>query len=406
LTAFYAALSEHRAKNLIGPITDRDLTKIVDRADLLNVNMSRASQSILHTGVLAPAAQFLAYQIRLGELFFSKRLGETATDRAIMRARLYLTYSAMYGGISGTGVTGLPIGDTIRDIATKNGYVVGDNFLVHLLAEGIPSTILRLIDGKGDFTAGHTYNFGDRYGAQGMTFVRDALYGDKKWWEIAGGASASIGAGMLKDFSGFTSAMMSMFRGPNDKKRWQLTSDDVLNAAHQIASVNQVTKGYLGMATGKWLSQYGQEITDVTKAQSLFMAASGLNPQSQGDQFRKSKMIDAQNQAYKAAINIFVTEQRYAYLDSALGNHPQADAHHKNAWAALEAAGVPDEMRKVAIARSVKGFENKIDSTDDSYYTRNVPKEGDTFTFGDPAQIRTDAWKRTKQIQQYQKDNQ
>jgi hypothetical protein len=108
LGAWHTAFREFREANPTGPISKDDIGKILQRADLLTVNMSRASNSMLHTGVMSLTTQFLTYQIRLAELFMGSRLGATTGERTLARLRLMTFYSALYGAPSAIGLTGLP----------------------------------------------------------------------------------------------------------------------------------------------------------------------------------------------------------------------------------------------------------------------------------------------------------
>jgi hypothetical protein len=160
--AWYTAYREFREANPVGKISQADTRKILERADLLYTNMSKASNSTLHSGILSIPAQFYAYQLRLMELFMGKRL----TD--IERARLLGTFALVYGVPAAFGVSGLPLGDWIRKWAQEDGYVVGDNYINTLLTEGLPSLL-------GGLATGNYYNVGERYGIQGFGPLKDAL---------------------------------------------------------------------------------------------------------------------------------------------------------------------------------------------------------------------------------------
>ena len=77
--------------------------------------MSRASSSALNHGVFSLSTQFLTYQIKLAELFWGKRLGETLGQRTLARASILTAFTALYGLPNAIGVTGAPFSDNLRE---------------------------------------------------------------------------------------------------------------------------------------------------------------------------------------------------------------------------------------------------------------------------------------------------
>src|SRR5882672_504983 len=118
--AFYTAYREIRDQlTHTGSLTAAEERAVLQRADQLSVNMSRASASMIHKGVFSVPTQFMSYTLRLAEQVWSKRL------TPVEKARLFATYSTLYGVPAAFGLSGLPLGDVINKTALANGYQPG-----------------------------------------------------------------------------------------------------------------------------------------------------------------------------------------------------------------------------------------------------------------------------------------
>lgn len=387
--SWYTAFSEFRTANPIGALTEADVAGILNRADLLYNNMSRASSSAIHTGVFSMSTQFLSYQLRLAELFIGKRI--TTMDKV----RLFGTYAALYGVPSAFGLTGLPLGDYIRKSAIDHGYVPGNNYVPSLLAEGIPSMLLALITGKGNIQAGTFYNIGDRYGAQGFTQIREALRSDTKWWNLIGGASTSIAINTIANADPAWKSLISLMKG--DGQSFPMTLDDFLDIFNEFSSLTQVKKVIMAMNTGRWMNKNEVFVDKASPADAIFMGASGLSHQAQDDQFVKSWTHQDEEDSQKAASKYAVKELQRGYIE--LKDNPeQAKKHFTKASTMMEITGMPLELRSHVMAMSAKGNESTIDQNNFSTAFKNVPTNS-TILGG---LITTDSDKRATRFQQFQ----
>lgn len=300
IAAWHTAYREFRDKNPLGKITPQQWQKIQERADLLSNNMSRASSSTLHTGIMQFPAQFLAYQIRLAELFWGKRLGATRGDRMLARARMVGWYSAMYGAPLSAGLTGLPIADHFRRYALENGYVVGEQWYKTLFMEGLPSFLTGLVLGR-------HYSIGDSFGIQGFETLRDTVTGQKDFWETLGGAAYSTTSGFISGMGGLYHGLLSAIR--DDGEVYQTSVYDVVDAAKEIASVNRAWRGYIAWSTGKWISKKDTQsmMDDVKPVESILMSVLNVQPQDIPDAHLWSWSIKVQKDAQKEAAKKFET---------------------------------------------------------------------------------------------------
>ena len=364
LGAWHAAYREFRDANPVGRLTDANIKSILERADTLTVNMSRASSSRLHTGILSIPSQFLTYQIRLAELMWGKRL------TTMERAKILGVQAALYGVPTSLGVSGIPLADGLRKAALENGYQVGDNWVESLVTEGLPATMIALLTGEGDIKKGQWYNIGDRFGTQGFETLREAMRGDKTWWEVFGGAGFSVAKGIWDGSDGFREAMLSGLR--DDGKKVPMTVDDVVDIFKEVSSVNAAWKGLVAINTGRWLSKKENYLTDVSKAQGIFMAATGLQPQAVSD----LQLMSWSNKD-KAALEKYVGEQFTQELRRGIrvqnDNPQQAQKYFTRAFAFLNVGGFPEEKRAQLISKAAQDHQSLIESMNWNFYVQNAP---------------------------------
>lgn len=370
--AWYTAFHEFKELNPLVKIGDKEVGQILRRADDLTGNMSRASNSILNKGILSVPAQFLTYQIRLAELFWSKRIGETLAERTQKRALLFGVYAAAFGVPGALGLSGLPLGDYWRKAAIENGYNVGESAAQSTMYEGLPSLIGALITGKGDFQSGNWYNWNDKLGANGFSPFREALRSNTSWWKLLGGAAGSVLGNTLSSMDGFTKAMYSMLSGQGEA--FPMKNDDWLNMGNEVTSFSNARRMIYAVNYGKWLSKNEAYIKDVSKTNAVFMALTGLSPQELDDQYTKSWTKETEKETQKNDLESFISQFRkgaeaYANKDAEQGND-----YYRRAFSYLTRSGYPRENWHQAIALAAKGYETTIDRSDYTYYMKDVPE--------------------------------
>lgn len=378
LGAWYTAFRRFRESNPTGVITNEIKQKLIDDADLLSNNMSRASNSMLHGGVLSLTTQFLSYQLRLAELFWGKRLGETLAERNMARARMVAVYSAMYGVPGALGLSGFPFGDDLRKEAIDRGYIPGANAFSTTMLEGVLATTYAMASGGGDMKKGDFLSWGPSKGVQGFTQMQDVFHGDKSMLMLLGGASVSTFANTLTAGDGFMRAMASMIRQDNSEMTYKMTPAVFANVFKEISSFNSAWRYIVALNTGKWVSKTDSYIADTTSGKTLMMTMLGVNPQEQNDMYLKGLIVKDQQAAQKWALKKF-TEDFHRSLAEDSRNPELAKTYKTNAFAYLYATGYPPEKIASAISQAVKSSSNKIDSSNYSYAFNNVPTKGRSF---------------------------
>lgn len=364
--AWHVAYREFRDANPVGKLTDANIKQILERADTLSVNMSRASSSMLHTGIMSLPSQFLAYQIRVAELMWGKRL------TGIEKMRLMGTQAMLYGVPMSIGVTGLPVADYLRKAAIENGYTPGDNWAESLVGEGLPALMTALATGKGDISKGDWYNVGDRLGAGGFETIREALRGDRTFWEIVGGAGFSVGKGIWDGSDGFREAMLSGLRG--DGKKIPLTVDDIIDVFKEVSTVNNAWKGYMALNTGRLLSKKENYLTDVTTSEAIVGMLTGLQPSGVSDLNLMAWSMKDKAAAEKHAEQVFTRDLRRA-VRIQNDNPQQANKFISRAFIALDILGYPEEKKAGLIAKAAQDHQSLIESMSWRFYVTGAPNE-------------------------------
>lgn len=364
VSAWYTAFREFRDANPTTPITNIERSKILSKADLLTVNMSRASASMLNHGALSLSTQFLTYQIKLAELFWGKRLGETLGERMMARARIIGLFSVLYGVPNAIGVTGAPFSDNVREHFMDDlGYIPGEKFLSTFINEGLPAWSLAMITGRGDLQKGNLENVGDRYGSQGFQNWKQALRSDIPWWQVIGGASTATFAKFINSaFDPFYQGALSWARGDTGDSRFTIRSADLVEPLKEISSISAGTKWWSALSTGKWISKNESYVTDVSPLRATLLGLTGMSPQDQDDMFITNKMVAGETDAQKAALKEFIKDWRRGIEAKQNNDDEQGNAYHRNAMARLTSVGYPYEKILSAIAIANKGYEKAIDN--------------------------------------------
>ncbi len=383
--AWYTAFLEFRSKNPTGKLTEIDKKAILDRADLLSVNMSRASASLLHTGPMAFTSQFLSYQIRSMELMTGNRL------TALQKGRVLAWYAGLYGFPVATSSIGFPIGDYVRRAAYDNGYIPGENTLSTTFFEGVPAAVTALITGGGDIQKGNVYNIGDRMGTQGFEFIREALRGDLKWWAVLGGASGSVVQGILEGLDPYTKAMMSQMSDNPRQTPITPTIDNIIDIAKESSSFNSGWRLGIALNTGRWFSKKEAFLDDdVSKMNALFMTLTGVQDINASDLHLMKWDKDVDRDMQKEGLNRFIKEYRRSLVARFDGDTTNGDIYMRNAFGYLEVMGYPREKIGAAIAMANRGYETMVDQTMETFYTKDI-FEGEKDT-------RTEAYRRRLQL--------
>lgn len=359
--AFYTAYKEWRETNPVKKLGEVDSRAILQRADLLTSNMSRASSSAIQKGILSLPTQFVSYAIRQAELMIGNRL------TGIEKARLFGTYGLVYGVPAAFGSFTMGVGgDEIMKTAIANGYVSDspENWKLNTaITEGLPSMLIQLM-------TGNLYNIGQRYAGGGGP-VTDLLRSDKTFWDIIGGASYSSISKSIANLDGLTSAMTSGIRSDGP---FAIKSQDFIDPFKEISSVNTFDRLYKALNTGKWLSSKELELGDASPLNAIFMSATGLSPQAAPEVGWISQNRDKEKKIQQEGLSTFIKEFRRGLREFDGGNPEQGNDYWQRAFTHLRQTGYPQEDWTKAIAIASEGNESLINRLKMDYYTKKVPE--------------------------------
>jgi hypothetical protein len=347
VSAYNAAYLEWRAANGVAKLTPKAKKQILERADLLSGNMTRASNAAWQRGFLSIPTQFFAYQARIAEQLLGKRLTR------MEKARVLGMYSAIYGlpvaASAGTAVW--PWGETIRNELTARGIDYDDNIVSKALMDGLVSVAL-------ETATGTKFNVGERYGPGGLNAFRDWLTGEKDGAELLLGVSGSVISDTYESLVPIATEVANVFSGNQDT--YPLLVNDMIDATKEISSVNNALKTYYGLNYGKYITKNEMYLTDVDGVQSMFMGLSGLSPQTVGDTFTMRDILKAEKEAKEEAgtqaIKFIKRALRSADADDIINNLKRAKT-----W--IVGAGMNVKEGAQVFSRAMHGYESYADQT-------------------------------------------
>jgi hypothetical protein len=279
-TAFATAFLRWRHFNPEARVDNRALKEIVDRADLMYINMARDSNARWQQGFPSVASTFFAYHARMAEQLLGFRL--TSAEKL----RLMGTYSLMWGVPIGTvgAAVGVfwPAGEAFQQAALEQGQDVDGNVAYKLFNEGLVDMVLQ-------WASGEDFNVNERFGPGGLSWLRDLL--DGNFFDVATGASGSWIGDLIATSDNFVGSFVSIF---DDKPGFELNG--FVDAARNISSVNNMVKAWQVWNTGQWLSKNDDLLKDGEAENILntMMAAMGITP----DEIAEAYLMIRSNRQY------------------------------------------------------------------------------------------------------------
>ncbi|MDE1830349.1 MAG: hypothetical protein KGI25_08500 [Thaumarchaeota archaeon] len=283
--AWYTAYLDFREANPTGALTRLDKSWILDRASMLDHNMSRASNSSINSGIMSVPAQFYTYARNLSEMFYGKRL--TWQEKA----RLFGVNATLWGlPAGGIGLLGLPVGDYFRKQAeqgrvevpgfTRAGvntgwtYKPGEGPVSTGIMDGVLSLLAGYITGKGDIQAGKIYDF-SKFGVKGWDPINNFLDTDKTFWDFMGGASFQTIRNTMYRSGNFMNEIGQLLHGEKFQPTWQ----DVADLFKESSGVSYSWKLYMALAHQVAMSNNNTPLeNNVSTSDAIFRFITGLQP--------------------------------------------------------------------------------------------------------------------------------
>lgn len=274
MTAFATAYREWKVANPARVIGNRETAEIMNRSDTLSASMTRASAASWQNGIMSIPTQFVTYNARIAEQFFSKRL--TATEKA----KMFGIYSALYGVPTSLGAAAgiWPFYDDIKEAAMKRGIDLSPAYMKGMM-EGIPSMIFSSV-------TGHDYNFSQRYGPGGSTMVRDLVRGDKSFMETMGGPSASIIGDIFASVEPALHSLGSLMTG--NSETFPTRREDWLGIVNNSSTASLATRIYTALAYHQYVSKNNVTVGPMDNMDAV-MSILGVTPMQITDTYIMSK---------------------------------------------------------------------------------------------------------------------
>ena len=341
LAAWNAAYREWKDANPLRAMSALDRQRIVDRADLMSVNMTRASNAAWQSnGFLTVPTQFLAFQARLAEQLLGKRLTPQEWRRA------FLMYSTVYGLPVGLGANFAvyPFYEDVRKEGLKNGIPM-DSTVINALHNGISSTIL-------EFITGQQYNTGERLGPGGMSLTREIIDGDKSFLDVVLGPAGTIIGDTIRAMDPVIGDMAGLASGETSPK---LSMNDFMNVARNISTVDKAYNLYQAYNVGKHITKNGTVVSDVNGFDALVTAFTGLTPTETSDAFLKLDILKDEQTNKKEAGKQISNDLKRAWIALKDQDYDLYVEYRKRADAGMVAAGLNAKERSDLVAFSVKG---------------------------------------------------
>lgn len=335
LAAYAAAYKEWKVANPLKTFTNRDQAMVLTRADLMNVNMTRASMSNIQTGIFSVPSQFLTFNARLSEQLLpgllkpiieggARLAGKEVTVRSRLSPKEAYTamaaYSMMYGipvAIGGASFV-FPAYDTFKSAMIDRGIDTSNNPFLESLAEGIPAAMIHAATGK-------DYAIGSRLGIDANQLFWDAMTGNKSILDIALGASG----GVVKDFAKALGPSLQGFVSfvKDQGESFPLMSDDFMDFSKTVASVSNGMKMYYAMSLNKYFTKNGQYVAPVSSIDGLMMGLLGVQPMELKNAQIMRDIMHSQKEAQKYAGDQYVTEMRKAIQSGSSGDKDNMQYH-------------------------------------------------------------------------------
>lgn len=349
ITAWNAAYLRWKELNPGKALNDLEISRILNRADDLAGNMSRASNAMWQQGIFSIPTQFWGYQARLSELFLGKRL--TPAEKA----RLVTGYSIMYGIPTGAAATGLglvwPWQEATRQYMLENGMAYNDSVLQKIMTDGIGGVAAGVIYGE-------DVNFSEQFSPQGLSVVKDLLKGDKGIVDLLIGVSGTTLRDNVKAIHPFAMALgkVAGLDGGYDLQVRDFT--DALSVASSFSNASKAMHAYY---TQEFWSKNEQKIHagNVSAVQALIIGATGLVPKHVTDAYAMVASLKDRQAMQKELQTEIIKQLRLGFKADSVD---QANQHFKRAQIHYMAGQfTPQEYHRI-LEQAARGYSSLADN--------------------------------------------
>lgn len=374
-TSFSLAYMRWRDANPTKALTNKDLSEIVNRADLYYINMSRASNAPWQSGGkwwqqgTAVMGQFFGFQARLTELMLGNRLsvGE--------KIRLFTMNSLLWGVPIGGGGTLLgafwPVGESIKEHMIANDIDGNSDQVTRFITDGVLDVMVESL-------VGQDMNVAERFGPGGLSYLKDFTEGN--FGELFGASPNFLSQSMALTEPFLMYASGAIFGGP----QFDLQKEDFLAVAQEISSVNQSLRAYMAFTSGDWLNKkeslIGENVVDKEDPGVAIAIALGLTPQDITDMYLRyqdnASIADAKRQITDLALREF----ERGIKASVAGDEEQALNFFRRASAFMESGDFTPLERSQVYRRAMQDNGTMMERVDKEFLMNNPEVRAPWYT--------------------------
>jgi len=339
MVSWSAAWREFKAANPGKAIGDREVREIMQRADNMTINMTRASNAQVQNGFGSIPTQFWSYQWRLMETIHTSLFGKGVLKKG-EAARLLAMNGALYGipvGVVGP-MTGIwPWYESIEKYAQENAIDLDANLITKTLSRGLFEIISEATDGR-------QYALGERFGPGGLPTLKQIFDGDKQAninaaIELFLGVSGATAISVIGNAAPFSRQIANVFKGPDEQVPFAV--EDVLDALKSVTTVNNLTKAWLLANYSTYYTRTGVPIKNSEDVNFMDVMAQtlGVQPREMAKFYARKDVVKDQRSAAQELTKAIETEFSRAFRATASGDTKAAENHFNRARVLMEGVG-------------------------------------------------------------------
>lgn len=373
-TSFVLSFLRWRDMNPKKALTNKDISEIVNRADLYYLNMSRASNAPWQSGgkwwqgATSVVSQFFAFQARLSETLLGDRL------TGLEKLRLLGVNGLLWGipvGVGGS-VAGAfwPVGESVSEYVISNNIDTDANVFTRVAMDGI-------LDMMVEHVVGQDMDVSERFGPGGLSWAKDFTEGN--FAEVFGAAPNFLSSSMAALEPFWMASTSAIFGGP----RYNLSQDDFIAALREISSVNRFVLALAAFTAGDWVNKkdavVGENIVEKGDAAVAIAIALGLTPQDITDMYIKYQDNSAVAEAKRHITDLALREFSRGVKAAQNGDFELMDHFYKNANALLESGGLTPLERSNVWSRAMQDNGTMMERVERDYLMNDPENRMDNY---------------------------
>ena len=353
-TAWNASYLRWREANPTKTFNNAAKKEVLERADLLTVNMSSAGNAFWQSGVLGVPTQFFGYRARLMEQFLGKQL--TVQEKA----HAFLTYSLAFGVPVATTipVAVWPINNSIKEWMQTAGYNPDENIVSKIANDGLGSLIIQSITGEDT-------NLETAIGPGPITQFHDIWQNKKSIAEIMGGASGTVFADI---YASTTPLLQSIWSSLTDEKgpTNNIQSQDLIDLVQPYSTAKQAVKAIVAYNYGVFYGKNRSVLVNVDNRASaaILTGLLGLDPQSLEDGYLKVDNIEAIKEVKKRQEKEATKYYRLGFEAIQNKNNEDAERYFDRAGLAMDLGQFTPVERGQVMNRVTQNYQSTVQSID------------------------------------------